>query len=164
MPAFPMSLADAALTLPPPPPPSDVVSPRDILALNVLCGLCTVQAFACAGLAHGDIKPANFVLDASGTVICIDFGTAQDVGETFLESSNFSLNQAPTASSKYDIVSLGATIASLYDISPTSAPTREGTLDFAQGHGRVRRAAATCNTHCRVVSVIWRPPRHQEFH
>mmetsp|Transcript_13305 Transcript_13305/g.31403 ORF Transcript_13305/g.31403 Transcript_13305/m.31403 type:complete len:211 (-) Transcript_13305:211-843(-) len=131
MPAFPMSLADASLTLPPLPTVIGEVigEARDVLALNVsLCGICTVQAFACAGLAHGDIKPANFMLETSGTVICIDFGTAQNVGESFLEASNFSLNQPRAASSLYDIVSLGATIASLYDVSISPGATIDRTL------------------------------------
>jgi hypothetical protein len=84
---------------------------RDTIALAVaLHGLAALATFAIAGFAHGDIKPSNFMLGDG--VVCIDLGTAQKIGESFSESSIFSLNMERKASTEYDLVCLGATLAS----------------------------------------------------
>ncbi|MCA9534523.1 MAG: serine/threonine protein kinase, partial [Myxococcales bacterium] len=48
---------------------------RDVLAVyaKVATGLANVHA---AGLAHGDVKPDNIILDASGAPTLVDFGFA----------------------------------------------------------------------------------------
>jgi hypothetical protein len=114
MPAYTMSLGDAALALPP-----GKSMARNILALNAaMCGAAAVAAFAAAGFAHGDIKPGNFMLDGSGLVIAIDFGTAQHVGRSFLESSPFGLEALGVATVAYDITCLGSTLWTLQEGVP----------------------------------------------
>ena len=111
MPLFPLSVADAAAALPAGPGRA-----RDALAASVaLCGLAAVEAFARAGWAHGDIKPANLMLTGGASAACvlIDLGTARAAGEIFVESSLFSLNELRCASAGYDLVCLGATLAML---------------------------------------------------
>ena len=107
MPVYPMSVSDALLALPP-----GASTARDEIALAVaLHGLAAVAAFASAGFAHGDLKPSNFML--GDNVVCIDFGTAKKIGGSFSESSIFSVNMDRTVSTEYDLVCLGATLASL---------------------------------------------------
>ena len=117
MPADVMSLSDAALSLPP-----GTSYARDILALNVaICGAASVAAFSAAGFAHGDIKPGNFMLDGSGLVVAIDFGTAAAVGESFLEGSCFGLDAlgvAGVAGVAYDLTCLGSTLWFLQEDCP----------------------------------------------
>ncbi len=111
MPAYPMSVADAGLAF-----SSKLNHPRNLFAFNVaVCGLSAVQAFANVGRAHGDIKPGNLMLssDASGIIVCIDFGTSQEVGVYFEESSIYNLNQNRLAGIDYDLICLGATIATI---------------------------------------------------
>ena len=87
--------------------------PRNLFVFNVaVCGLSAVQAFANVGRAHGDIKPGYLMLssDASGIIVCIDFGTSQEVGVFFEESSIYNLNQDRPAGIDYDPpICLGAT-------------------------------------------------------
>ena len=47
------------------------------LALDVLEGLDAIHA---AGIAHGDVKPANVLLDADGRALLADLGAAQALG------------------------------------------------------------------------------------
>jgi hypothetical protein len=96
LPLYPLTVAAADAALPPGPSRA-----RDDLALAVaLSGLAAVAAFAAAGWAHGDIKPANMMLvggaaddDDHGCNNCvlIDFGAARRHGEGFSEGSAFSL-------------------------------------------------------------------------
>ena len=112
MPAYPMTVSDAILAFSSKPNHP----PRNLFAFNVaVCGLSAVQAFANVGRAHGDIKPSNLMLssDPSGIIVCIDFGTSQEIGNFFEESSVYNLNQARPAGIDYDLICLGATIATI---------------------------------------------------
>jgi hypothetical protein len=111
MPLFPMTVGVASLAM-----DTGVASAREAFLLNVsLCTLSGVKAFSAAGYAHGDIKPSNLLVssDGSGKIVLGDFGTARKFGETFIESSEFSLNLERVSSLHYDVVSTGATLASL---------------------------------------------------
>jgi len=111
LPLFPRSLADASGALPAGPGRA-----RDALAASAaVCGLAAIAAFARAGWAHGDIKPANMMLSggASGACVLIDLGTARAVGAAFSEGSLFALSEPRLASAGYDLVCLGATLAML---------------------------------------------------
>jgi len=129
MPLYPMSIADVMMTLPPGPSTA-----RDNISHSVaLQGLCSVAAFALANFAHGDIKPSNFMLDNNGHVILIDFGTAKSLGDSFTESSHYSLNQVRTATTEYDLVCLGATLASLqHDLGVDQWSSRSSVLASLQ--------------------------------
>jgi serine/threonine protein kinase len=129
MPLYPMSITDVVLTL-----PSGPCTARDKLAQRIaLEGLCSVAAFALAELAHGDIKPSNFMLDNNGHVVVIDFGTAKPIGGWFTESSPFSLNEDRTASTEYDLVCLGATVASVqHEIGIDQRSSRSSVLSALQ--------------------------------
>lgn len=126
MPVYAMSLAEAVLSLPPGASPA-----RDVLALNTaVCGAAAVAAFAAAGYAHGDIKPSNFMLDGSGLVVAIDFGTARRVTEPFTEGSPFGLDAPGEAGVAYDLTCLGATLWSVQHDSPLPPqPTRAALLE-----------------------------------
>ena len=111
MPLYSLTVGAAACAM-----DAGVAAAQSAFALNVaVCTLSAVAAFDLAGLAHGDIKPSNLLLasDGSGLVVLCDLGTARRRGQAFSESSAFSLNLARTASLRYDIVSLGATLASV---------------------------------------------------
>ncbi len=111
LPLFPLSLADASYALPYGQGPA-----RDALAASAaVCGLAAIAAFMRVGWAHGDIKPANIMLAGGSSSACvlIDLGTARPIGDTFTESSLFSLKEPRVASTAYDLVCLGATLAML---------------------------------------------------
>jgi hypothetical protein len=114
MPVYAMSLSDATLSLPP-----GLSRARNVLALNVaVCGAAAVAAFAAAGFAHGDIKPGNFMLDGSGLVVAIDFGTALRVGLSFVEGSSFGLDALGVAGVAYDLTCLGSMLWSVQHANP----------------------------------------------
>lgn len=124
MPVYAMSLAEAAAALPAGPSRA-----RDALALAAAaCGAAAVAAFAAAGYAHGDIKPANLMLDGSGLVVAIDFGTARPVGEPFTEGSPFGLDAPREAGVAYDLACLGATLWSVQHGSPLPPQCTRATL------------------------------------
>jgi hypothetical protein len=107
MPVYPMSLAAVVLALPPGPS----ATRNEVSRAVALHGLAAIAAFSLAGMAHGDIKPSNFVLGGAGEVVLIDFGTARPLGGSFTESSIFNLNEPREATTFYDLVCLGATLA-----------------------------------------------------
>jgi len=138
MPVYAMSLSDAALALPPGPSAA-----RDVLALNAaLCGAAAVAAFAAAGYAHGDIKPGNLMLDGSGLVAAIDFGTAQRVGTPFREGSGFGLDALGVAGAPFDLTCLGATLWSLQHASPLPPHCTRASLAHALAAARAGASAS----------------------
>lgn len=122
LPLYGLTVTEAALAMAPGPSNS-----RSALATNVgLCGLASIEAFARAGFAHGDIKPSNLMLGHSGVVSLIDLGTAQPVGDSFLESSSYSLGEPTVSSAGYDLVCLGSTLAFIeLAIAPSQHPSLE---------------------------------------
>jgi hypothetical protein len=144
LPLYPLTVAAAEAALPP-----GRSSARDDLALAVaLSGLAAVAAFAAAGWAHGDIKPANMMLAAAADAdadaadcVLIDFGTARRHGEGFPEGSSFALTEERTASVGFDLVCLGATLAAVQHelLIGERGMTRASLLDDVN---RERRAAA----------------------
>ena len=115
MPLYSMTVGAASLAM-----DTGAGAARDAFALNVaLCALAAIKAFDLAGFAHGDIKPSNLLIagDSTGVLVLCDLGTARMRGEPFAESSAFSLNLVRTASLRYDVVSLGATLTSLLSAS-----------------------------------------------
>ncbi len=141
MPLLPLSVADASWALPPGPGRA-----RDTLAASVaLCGLAAVAAFARAGWAHGDIKPANMMLagGASAACVLVDLGAARAVGEGFTESSGFSLREPLVASARYDLVCLGATLAALqHELYADDGETRASLLASVRAAAAAAAAAA----------------------
>ena len=86
------------------------------------------------------------MLASSGACSLIDFGTARKFGDSFSESSDFSLNELRVASVDYDLVCLGATLASVqHDFLITERSSRSG-LREVQGAGAVA-AFARVNRH-----------------
>jgi hypothetical protein len=130
MPLYGLTVADAAQGMPP-----GRSASRSLLATNVaLCCLASVEAFSRAGYAHGDIKPPNLMLDHSGVVSLIDLGTARPLGETFSESSKYSLAEPTVASVDYDLVCVGSTLAYIeLTVTPEDYPTRDGLYAYLAG-------------------------------
>jgi hypothetical protein len=65
----------------------------DHLLSNIaVCGLATCQAFVLAEYSHGDIKPGNMMMTATGTIICIDLETSAAFGEEIKGYTNGYMN------------------------------------------------------------------------
>jgi hypothetical protein len=136
MPLYPLSAAAARHALAPEQRPSSLLQGRlrcrDALAAKAaLCGLAAIHAFAAAGWAHGDIKPANLMLSHGGAgeatpLVLIDFGAAQPVGEGLAESSAFGLEHAPIAGAAYDLACLATTVAVLQHPLPLALGAGSG--------------------------------------
>jgi hypothetical protein len=129
MPLYSLTAADAALAMAP-----GSSGPRTTLATNLgICCLASLHAIHCAGYGHGDIKPANIMLDHSGVVSLIDLGTAQRLGDPFHESSAYSLGEPAVCSLDYDLVCLSSTLAFMeHAITP-------GALTRAEMHAQLAR-------------------------
>ncbi len=94
-----------------------------------------VRAVHAAGLVHGDIKPANVMLEGgSDRAVLMDFGTAREAGSApgVSRSTGTPLFMAPerlegeAASQAADVYALGATFASLATGRP---PFRADSID-----------------------------------
>jgi hypothetical protein len=131
MPFFPFTLAQVDIMLPMfdddasprkglTPATSRLLAARELVALNVaLSGISGIGLLVTAGYIHCDIKPANIMASGSGdpTVCSIDLGSATKLADGRLVteySGNWSLRNPHGVSAAYDLVCLGATIASLY--------------------------------------------------
>lgn len=54
----------------------------DVLLANIaLHGLATCQAFVLAKHSHGDLKPGNMMMSATGGIVCIDLETCAAFGK-----------------------------------------------------------------------------------
>jgi len=104
-----------------------------------------VRAVRAQGLVHGDIKPANVMIEPRGRVILMDFGSARDAEEAGLarDSAGSPLFMAPErldggpASPAGDVFALGAVFAFL---AGGRLPFRAGTVDELRGlHARGSR-------------------------
>jgi serine/threonine protein kinase len=110
MPPYLMTLAELAA--------SNSGKVTDTVVANVtLCVLSTIKAFANRGLAHCDLKPQNLMLESSGVVVAIDFGSACPVGASIHSTTgmyDFAVAiEDYKASALFDLRFLGAMLVSL---------------------------------------------------
>ncbi len=103
-----------------------------------------VRAVHAEGLVHGDIKPANVIIEEpQGRAILMDFGTARDVVDApvAIESTGTPLFMAPErlsgrpASTAADVFALGATLASLATGRPAFRADSVGELQALHARG-----------------------------
>ena len=126
------------------------------MALDVTEGLSALKR---EGLAHGDIKPANIVLDRDGNAKLVDFGlsgmTRFDGRGTLVGTPNYiapELLRGATDSYSSDIYSLGATLYHLLSGRlPHDGKTQEDVLK-----AKLFQPAIPLGTHARHVSSLTR--------
>jgi serine/threonine protein kinase len=95
------------------PLPLSSLTPQPSTVVNMaLCGLCTVKAFSARNICHGDIKPANMMMQSSGRIIVsIDFGSSIAYGEAITSQTPlFGLDCPCEGSLRYDLTCLATSI------------------------------------------------------
>lgn len=149
-----------------------------VYAVQLLDALDAVHT---AGLVHGDVKPANVLIDRKRGVVLIDFGTARaddEFGRT-ITSTSFTRGYAPPelmhpsrvreAGPWSDIYSWGMVVWGLVtdhpgdDGRPVDAVARDHGLDpYVDAHGQLATAGlpdewATCVAACIALEPSGRP-------
>lgn len=116
-------------------------------AIDIGVELCrAVDAVHAAGLLHRDIKPHNVMVEATGRVVLMDFGTGREVSDPSAVSlAGTPLYLAPEllsgkeSSPQSDVYSLGVL---LFHILTRGYPVRAANLhDLRLAHSRGERAA-----------------------
>jgi serine/threonine-protein kinase len=119
-------------------------APADVMRIGVeLCR--AVEAVHAAGLLHRDIKPHNVMLEETGRIVLMDFGTGRDVDDDSAAGlAGTPLYLAPELLSgndpsvRSDIYSLGVL---LYHLLTRSYPVSAGNLhDLRLAHSRHERS------------------------
>jgi len=121
------------------------------MAIHICDGLTALNR---EGLAHGDIKPGNIVLDRDGNAKLVDFGLtgmARHKDGSLVGTPNYiapELIQGKPDSHSSDIYSLGATLYHLL----TGRPPIDGEKTIDVLRARLFRRPAALTSHARYIS------------
>ena len=119
-------------------------TPAEVVSIGIELGRA-VEAVHAAGLLHRDIKPHNVMVEASGRVVLMDFGTGREADDDSAAGlAGTPLYLAPELLSgndpsiRSDIYGLGVL---LYHLLTRSYPVRAGSLhDLRLAHSRHERS------------------------
>lgn len=118
--------------------------------LDIVCQLADAMAQAhAAGLIHGDLKPANLMIEPSGQVRIMDFGLARKIDPLATESGDVLQTQGTIAYLAPEILNgkHPNTLSDIYAIGVLMYEMMHGERPFAHLHG-LALAAAQVQSSC----------------
>lgn len=118
--------------------------------LDIVCQLADAMAQAhAAGLIHGDLKPANLMIEPSGQVRIMDFGLARKIDPLATESGDVLQTQGTIAYLAPEILNgkHPSTLSDIYAVGVLMYEMMHGERPFAHLHG-LALAAAQVQSSC----------------
>ncbi len=118
--------------------------------LDIVCQLADAMAQAhAAGLIHGDLKPANLMIEPSGQVRIMDFGLARKIDPLATESGDVLQAQGTIAYLAPEILNgkHPSTLSDIYAVGVLMYEMMHGERPFAHLHG-LALAAAQVQSSC----------------
>ena len=118
--------------------------------LDIVCQLADAMAQAhAAGLIHGDLKPANLMIEPSGQVRIMDFGLARKIDPLATESGDVLQTQGTIAYLAPEILNgkHPNTLSDIYAVGVLMYEMMHGERPFAHLHG-LALAAAQVQSSC----------------
>jgi len=118
--------------------------------LDIVCQLADAMAQAhAAGLIHGDLKPANLMIEPSGQLRIMDFGLASKIDPLATESGEVLQTQGTIAYLAPEILNgkHPSTLSDIYAIGVLTYEMMHGERPFAHLHG-LALAAAQVQSSC----------------
>ncbi len=118
--------------------------------LDIVCQLADAMAQAhAAGLIHGDLKPANLMIEPSGQLRIMDFGLARKIDPLATESGDVLQTQGTIAYLAPEILNgkHPSTLSDIYAIGVLMYEMMHGERPFAHLHG-LALAAAQVQSSC----------------
>jgi len=118
--------------------------------LDIVCQLADAMAQAhAAGLIHGDLKPANLMIEPSGQLRIMDFGLARKVDPLATESGDVLQTQGTIAYLAPEILNgkHPSTLSDIYAVGVLMYEMMHGERPFAHLHG-LALAAAQVQSSC----------------
>ena len=118
--------------------------------LDIVCQLADAMAQAhAAGLIHGDLKPANLMIEPSGQLRIMDFGLARQIDPLATESGNMLQTQGTIAYLAPEILNgkQPSTLSDIYAVGVLMYEMMHGERPFAHLHG-LALAAAQVQSSC----------------
>jgi serine/threonine-protein kinase len=123
--------------------------PRDQI-LDIVCQLADAMTQAhAAGLIHGDLKPANLMIEPSGQLRIMDFGLARKIDPLATESGDVLQTQGTIAYLAPEILNgkHPSTLSDIYAVGVLMHEMIHGERPFAHLHG-LALAAALVQSSC----------------
>ncbi|WP_313171618.1 protein kinase domain-containing protein [Massilia oculi] len=118
--------------------------------LDIVCQLANAMAQAhAAGLIHGDLKPANLMIEPSGQLRIMDFGLARKIDPLATESGDVLQTQGTIAYLAPEILNgkHPSTLSDIYAVGVLMYEMMHGERPFAHLHG-LALAAAQVQSSC----------------
>ena len=118
--------------------------------LDIVCQLADAMAQAhAAGLIHGDLKPANLMIEPSGQLRIMDFGLARKIDPLATESGDVLQTQGTIAYLAPEILNgkRPSTLSDIYAVGVLMYEMMHGERPFAHLHG-LALAAAQVQSSC----------------
>lgn len=131
--------------------------------LDIVCQLADAMAQAhTAGLIHGDLKPANLMIEPSGQLRIMDFGLARKIDPLATESGDVLQTQGTIAYLAPEILNgkHPSTLSDIYAVGVLMYEMMHGERPFAHLHG-LALAAAQVQSSC--AQWIFSPDADQDM-